>query len=125
MKKKRAAWGSMSGIILGHIFLLTGPVFAQDPETGLGIAAGIAEIKSSDPATLIGKIVGAALSFVGVVFFILMIYGGILWMIARGDEQQVTKAKDLIIAAIIGIAIVIGSYAITSFVFTDVISNIR
>ncbi|MCD4693873.1 hypothetical protein K8R62_00770 [bacterium] len=66
--------------------------------------------------TMIGRIVGALLSFVGVIFLILMIYGGIMWMTARGNEQQVEKARSLIIAAIIGIIITLAAYAITIFV---------
>lgn len=64
----------------------------------------------------IGKVLGVALSLVGVAFLILMIYGGVTWMLARGNDGEVTKAKDLIQAAIIGIVIVFAAYAITKFV---------
>ncbi len=74
----------------------------------------------SDLPTLTGAIIGTALSVIGVVFFILMIYGGFLWMTARGKEEYVTKAKDTIIAAIVGLILVLGAYAITSFVFNAV-----
>jgi uncharacterized BrkB/YihY/UPF0761 family membrane protein len=67
------------------------------------------------PAT-IGKVVGAALAFVGVLFLILIIYGGFIWMTARGNEQEVTKAKDLITAAVIGLVIILAAYAITSYI---------
>ncbi len=67
-------------------------------------------------SSVAGKIVGAALSFVGVLFFILMIYGGFLWMTAAGNEQQVEKAKNLIIAAIIGLIVIMSAYAITAYV---------
>ena len=66
--------------------------------------------------TVIGKIVGAGLAFIGVLFFGLVIYGGLLWMTARGNEQQVEKAKDLIVAAVIGLVIVLAAYAITSYI---------
>lgn len=69
-----------------------------------------------DLPSAIGRIVGAALSFIGIIFFILMIYGGVLWMTARGNDQQVEKAKDLIVAAIIGLIIVFAAYAITAFI---------
>ena len=39
-------------------------------------------------------------------------------MTARGDEGQVDKGKDTIIAAVIGLTIVLASYAITIFVFS-------
>ncbi len=67
---------------------------------------------------MIGNIIKAAISFVGVVFLVLMIYGGYLWMTARGNEQQVEKAKNLISAAIIGLIIVILSYAISAYLIS-------
>lgn len=63
-----------------------------------------------------GQIIGTVLSFVGVIFLILMIYAGIMWMTAQGNEQQVTKAKDLLINSIIGMIIIFAAYAITAFV---------
>jgi len=64
----------------------------------------------------IGKIVGAGLAFIGVLFLILMIYGGFTWMLARGNEQEVTRAEDLIYSAVIGLVIVLAAYAITAYV---------
>ena len=66
--------------------------------------------------TKAGLIVGTVLSFVGVLFLALMIYAGITWMTAQGNEQQVTQAKSLLINAVIGIIIVFAAYAITSFI---------
>lgn len=80
-------------------------------------AAGLSEKYNKPVPELVGNIIGAALSLIGVIFFILMVYGGFLWMTARGDAQIVTKAKDSIIAAIIGLIVVLGSFAITNFVF--------
>jgi len=64
----------------------------------------------------IGKVVGVILSLVGVAFLILMIYGGFIWMLARGNDQEVVKAKDLIQSAIIGLVIVLAAYAITAYI---------
>ncbi len=65
---------------------------------------------------IIGTIVGAGLAFLGIVFLILMIYGGWIWMFAQGNEKEVEKAKGLITSAIIGLLIVLGAYAITAYV---------
>ena len=67
---------------------------------------------------IVGIIIQAVLSLLGVVFLILMVYGGYLWMTARGEEQLVTKAKDTIRMAIIGLCIVIAAYAISIFVIS-------
>jgi cbb3-type cytochrome oxidase subunit 3 len=67
-------------------------------------------------STAIGKVVGAGLAFIGTLFLILIIYGGFVWMFARGNEQEVEKAKSLISQAIIGLIIVLAAYAITSYI---------
>jgi len=67
-------------------------------------------------STRLGSIIGTLLSFLGVIFMILVIYGGILWMTARGNEAQVDKAKNLLVNAIIGLIIVLAAYAITAFI---------
>lgn len=66
-----------------------------------------------------GNVISSALSLVGVVFFILIVYGGFVWMTAQGKEDQVTKGKETVIAAIIGMIIIIAAYAITTFVFNS------
>lgn len=65
-----------------------------------------------------GDVIGTILSLVAVLFFALMIYAGILWMTARGDEDQTKKAFDTIVASVIGIVIILASYAITAFALT-------
>lgn len=70
----------------------------------------------SDPEDKITSIIGTILSFVGVAFLILMIYGGILWMTSRGNATQIDKAKGILINGIIGLVIVIFAYAITAYI---------
>jgi hypothetical protein len=88
----------------------------------LGDVAGNSGYRSEDTSldAKIGSVIQVALSFVGVVFLVLMIYGGYLWMTARGEEQQITKAKDLIRAAIIGLIIIVMAYAISYFILKNV-----
>lgn len=63
-----------------------------------------------------GRIIGLILSFVGILFLALIIYAGISWMLAGGNEQTITKSKDLLVNAVIGLVIVFAAYAITIFV---------
>ncbi len=81
-------------------------------------ADGTSDPKSvaTDLPSAIGKVVGAILAFIGVLFLILIIYGGFTWMVARGNESEVTRAKDMIQAAVIGLVIVLAAYAITTYV---------
>lgn len=72
--------------------------------------------EKKDVEPIIGTVIQSMLSFLGVIFVILTIYGGFLWMTAKGNEEQVIKAKNLFIAAVTGLVIVFAAYAITYFV---------
>jgi amino acid transporter len=88
---------------------------------GLSETAKEAGLQRSEPVpVLVGNIIGSALSLIAVIFFILMVYGGFIWMTAHGSPELVKKAQDTITAAIIGLIVVLGSYAITNFVFQSV-----
>lgn len=79
---------------------------------------------SSDVKLLIGTIIKYLLGFLGIVFLILIIYGGFIWMMARGDEKEIKKAQDLIKAAVIGVVVMLCAYIIADFVLTDVSNNL-
>lgn len=64
----------------------------------------------------VGQVIGFVLSFVGVLFLILMIYAGLTWMTAGGNKEQVSKAKSLMINAVLGLIVVMGAYALTAFI---------
>jgi cytochrome bd-type quinol oxidase subunit 2 len=70
-----------------------------------------------------GMAVNVFLSLLGIIFIALMLYGGYLWMTGRGNEEKITRAKDLIQAAIIGLIIVVAAYAISFFVFNRIVSQ--
>jgi len=96
--------------------------FDTDSDTPLGdagIEAGYEPISVENSLeSTVGTIIQTFLSILGIIFLILMIYAGYAWMTAHGDEQKVTIAKETITAAIIGLVIVIGAYAITFFVIS-------
>lgn len=69
-----------------------------------------------NPEDVIGVGIGAAITLVGMIFLVLMVYAGYLWMTARGEQEQVDKAQKIITTALIGFFIVASAYAITKFV---------
>ncbi len=71
---------------------------------------------------IIGRVIQVFLTIVGVIFMVLMVYAGYLWMTAQGEEAKVDKAKDTIKAAVIGLTVVVAAYAITNFVVSGLIS---
>jgi type IV secretory pathway VirB2 component (pilin) len=99
---------------------------SSDPDYGLTAVAEKAGLTSGASATtlpqLLGRIVGAVLALVGVIFLILIVYGGIMWMTAGGNDEKVRKSRGIIINSTIGLIIILAAYAIVNFVFTTVLT---
>jgi len=111
--------------VFSFVFLLGlsafAPVYAQGPDPAglqaVGTAAGIGG--SSDLFTIIGRIINVALGFVGILLLGLLLYAGYLWMTSGGDAAKVEQAKLYIRNAIIGLIIIVSSFAITSFILAQ------
>ena len=69
--------------------------------------------KFPGPLGIISYVITIVLAFVGTIFLILIIYGGIQWMTAQGNEEKVTKAQTIIKDSVIGLAVVLFAYLIT------------
>jgi hypothetical protein len=111
----------LAGLLASMVIL---PTFVLASNYGLTETATQAKLNEgfggqTTIQVFIGTLIGTGLSFVGVVFFILMLYGGFLWMTARGNEDQTSKAIGTITAGAIGMVIIMASYAITSFLFSS------
>lgn len=125
MKNKKILFLLSGFFVAVSVMLFFVPNFVQaDSNYGLDDTASAAQLPmNTDLAATLGNILGSALSLISVLFFGLMLYGGITWMIARGKTENTQKALDTIIAAIIGIVIVLAAYAITNFVFSNISSG--
>ena len=75
------------------------------------------------PADIIVGILNIILGFLGLFMVCLLVYAGFLYMTAGGDEKKTTAAKGYIKNSIIGIAIVLASFAVTWFV-TNTLSGV-
>lgn len=59
------------------------------------------------------------LPLIGGIYLILMVFSGYLWMTAQGNEQQMKKAKNMILAATLGLLILLSSYAIAFYLVSS------
>lgn len=90
---------------------------AQTDATEALVATGTtAGFGSGDLLSIIGTIIKVFLGLLGIIFLIIMLYAGFLWMTAGGDGKQVERAKKLLINAVIGLVIILSAFAITSFI---------
>lgn len=77
-------------------------------KAGLGTGASVSSV--------ISRVIRVVLSFLGIIFLVLIIYAGFTWMTAAGNEDNIRRAKMVMTAAVIGLAIVLGAYIITYFI---------
>jgi len=75
--------------------------------------------------TAIGSIIQLIIGFAGVILLIIITYASFLWLTARGNEDQVTKAKAWLRNGIIGLIITLMAFAITSFIVNSVRDALR
>ncbi len=86
-------------------------------DTGLGKTAQNAGFKEDIYVPqYVGIVISTLLGIIGVVFLIIIVYAGMQWMLAQGEETKISHARSMIFQAIIGLIIVFAAYALTSYV---------
>lgn len=116
MKKKLAAIAALTqAYFLFPLFAFAQPSGLSTAQTNLG-TVGTQVGGQTDLPTLVGKLITALLSVLGIVFVILVIYAGFMYLSAQGDTTKVQKANKLLTQSVIGLIIVIAAYAISNFV---------
>ena len=76
--------------------------------------------KSEGIPTLLGKIINSVLGIIGSLALVMFIYGGATWMLSAGNQEQVTKGKNILIWAALGLVIIFTAYALVRFVLTTI-----
>ncbi len=109
------------------VFVFVPGVYAIDLGTNrVDRAAGQAGYAAATETTFaenVGRAIRILLSLLGVIFTVLIIYAGYLWMTAAGNDEAVSKAKSIISTSIIGLIILLMAYSITNFVVTRVMEG--
>lgn len=110
-----------AGMLLGNFnFCLTAENTASEMQRQLEAAGGDSGAgygNPVDPRETIFLIIRYALGLLGFVFVLLTLYAGVLWMTAGGTEDNIDKAKKILTASVIGLAIILLSYSFTVFIF--------
>jgi len=77
------------------------------PQLGLGEA---------DLVTIVLNLISAALGIIGILAVVMILLGGFRWLLSGGDEEKIAQAKRTIGATIVGLVIILLSWAIVNFV---------
>ena len=136
MVKKFKSW--LNIVFLTLILIVPGLIFANNATAALIRSTGTIRLdavaqkngpyttvaNNTTLAATLGLIISVVLSILGVIFIFITILAGYQWMTAQGNEQNITKAKDSMTRAVIGLIIVISSYAIWVFIKDNFISQL-
>ncbi len=82
--------------------------------------AGIIEDSSVQVKEMLVGIVSGVLSLLGVIFILLIIYGGFMRMTSGGDEKRMEMSNKILMNSTIGAIVVLLSYAFVKLVFDTV-----
>lgn len=124
LKMKKAIGFAISCGLAATIAL---PVLAQGlTANDLGVNAITAnnglKLGGGDIRQTAGRIINVALGFLGIISVVIVLLGGFKYMVSGGNEEKTTEAKNLIVSGIIGLAIILSAWAITTFVLSNLIT---
>lgn len=111
-------------LIQNFILIKTGSATSLwDRQQGMGAEPGeVGEVfnesggEPTDFRTMMIRVILILLSFLGIVYLILIMWAGYKWMISQGNSDEITEAKARLLSSTIGLAIILASYGIATFV---------
>jgi hypothetical protein len=125
-KKLLTAGLAVSVATLSSVMISASEAFAFDTT----VRGGVEAARGADvPSVLMGDggvvttVVNTMLFIVGFLSVIMLIWGGLRYVISGGNATAVTAAKNTILYAIVGLIIAMFAYAIVNFVIGSLSSG--
>ncbi|MCK9185967.1 pilin [Candidatus Gracilibacteria bacterium] len=128
-KTKKAKSGliySISGLLLiyiGDVFI--NKVFYNIDKTAYSGVTGVHPMISVKTGIeQITGIINFIMYFIGPAAFIMLIVAAFMYLSSAGEEEKMKKAKNILVATIVGIVIIYGAFAIVSTVLSSQIASL-
>lgn len=74
---------------------------------------------NDDIRIIVARLIRVVLGLLGIIALVIIIAAGFRWMTANGDEEKVTESKRQLTNAVIGLIIILASFAIATFVINQ------
>ncbi|MBT4384183.1 hypothetical protein HOD30_00365 [Candidatus Peregrinibacteria bacterium] len=103
--KRQITWSLAGLFIIAISEFVVKDVLFQEQGTSLGVA---------EAQDLIAQVTNFIAGTVGTLAFAFLLYAGYLYVMAREDEESISKAKKIIFGAVVGIILAGAAFAITS-----------
>lgn len=128
---------SVVAVLFALVFAVIGTTFSGDlvaaacDVSNPSVSSGAECARGNgQPTQLVGdggvfnRITSILLFIVGAVAVIMLIFGGIRYIVSGGDQANVTAAKNTILYAIIGIIVALLAYAAVKFVTSSLLAGV-
>lgn len=106
----------MTNIISTLSSLLVQPAFAQSGNINLNPQGFGKELTTLTVGGIVSGAISLAMLAVALIFFFILIAGGLRWVMSEGDQKAVEGARGQITNALIGLAIVFAAFAIMKLI---------
>jgi hypothetical protein len=73
-------------------------------------------IGTVNPANIVATIFRITIEIAGAVFLVMLLFGGFTYLTSAGNEEGTTKAKKMMINAVVGLIIILAAYGIGTFI---------
>lgn len=119
-KFKQALLISGFALLTGGVLAPVMNVAAVDPtaeiQKGINASGGTSTAGSASLKNSIGTITDVLLFIVGAIAVIMIVVGGLRYVLSGGDSNAVSSAKNTILYAVVGLIVALLAYAIVRWV---------
>ncbi len=92
------------------------PTYTNAPVVSVASWGDFIGLGSTDPRLIIAQLIRVALSFLGIVFLVMILLAGFTYLTAGGNDERAASAKHTLFNAIIGIIIILSANSIVMYV---------
>lgn len=120
----------LTGLVISPLFVFAEQVPCKAGNTVECETGGLIKSKEcaccgdctlTDALAVFINVADLILKYVGVVALLMLIFGGVLWILSGGNESQIKKGKDVIKYTFLGIVIIFAAWVIVNFVIDKLV----
>lgn len=116
-KNKKTITLLLSGAMVFFIFFYAHPALAQQTDTfGITDIGSTVNLGQKTLPQIVVGIINIVLGLLGIIALCIVLYGGFVYMTSGGNEEKVGQAKKILVNGLIGLTIIMSSWAITKFI---------
>lgn len=123
--RSRLAVGAAFGVLAVCVFTALHPALAQSAATQLAASATAAGVSDTSLPIIIARVIRVFLGTLGIIFTVVILYAGWIYMTAQGDDTKLKQSKNMIKNGVIGMVICLSAFTITTFILNRLLAGFQ